>query len=212
MHRLRVDDSVRPRRAIAFAAVGLALFALALAIEHVVQWDLDVRQHQISEYVHGRSGALMTAGFVAWAGSLLATGGAFVRDARLAGRWAAAMLAVAAAGMLVTASFPTETIAGNLPPGAQLTPSGRAHDIGSLAASIAIVCAALLVALKWQTARVQRAASLGIVLVAATLDGALLATGDPAPGLRQRALVAAAIIWQGLTLSELWKDVRDIRP
>lgn len=203
---------MRHRRAIVFAAVGLALFALALVIEHLVQSDLDVRQHQISEYVHGRSGALMTAGFVAWAGSLLATGGAFVRDARLAGRLAVVMLAVAAAGMLVTASFPTETIAGNLPPGARLTASGRAHDVGSLAASIAIVCTALIVASKLQTSRAQRAASLGIVLVAVTLDGALLAAGDPAPGLRQRALVAAAMIWQGLTLSELWADVRDIRP
>jgi hypothetical protein len=154
----------------------------------------------------------MTVGFVAWAGSLFATGRALARNARIAGGWTAAVLAVAAVGMLVTASFPTDTIAGNLPPGARLTASGRAHDVGSLAASLAIVCAALLVAGKSQIPKPRRVASLGIVLVAVALDGGLLAAGDPAPGLRQRALVVAAIIWQGLTLSELWADIRDVRP
>jgi hypothetical protein len=56
----------------------------------------------------------------------------------------AGALALAATGMLITAAFATQTIAGQLPPGASLTLSGRLHDIGSGLTTVALLGAALL--------------------------------------------------------------------
>ena len=111
------------------AVLGVLGFLAAVIAEHAIDPSLDPATHQISEYVHGPAGAMMTAGFAAWAISLAASGA--LASLRLRARWVAAALALAAIGMLITACFATQTIAGRLPPGVSLTWSGRLHDIGS---------------------------------------------------------------------------------
>ena len=53
------------------------------------------------------------------------------------------MQRIVRAGLVMTALWPTETVAGELPEGAQRTLGGRLHDLGTLA-----ILAGLLVALR----------------------------------------------------------------
>lgn len=145
----------------------------------------------------------MTVGFAGWSLSLLA-GAAVMRaaDGR-AGIPSAVMLVVAGVGLAIAAGFATETVAGQLPPGSEPTPSGRAHDLGSGVASLALGAAALLAASAPGAVSRQRLIGAVVVGLSVVCTGALLAIGDPAPGLRQRLLVLLAVLWQIALLSTL---------
>jgi hypothetical protein len=133
----------KPERVLhSIACTGVLVFLAAVALEHVIDAALDPAQHEISEYVYGPAGALMTVGFRAWAIALGATGA--LAGLRCHARWLATLLGVAAAGMVVTACSPTQTSAGRLPPGTALDLTGRLHDAGSGATSLAMLAAALL--------------------------------------------------------------------
>lgn len=120
---------------------GLIVFLSATVLEHVIQPSLDPSRHQISEYANGRGGALRTAGFLGWAASLASTGRLAATSARA--RVLPLLLYVAGTGILVTACFPTQTSAGDLPPGEPLSTTGAIHNLGSGITTAALLAAVL---------------------------------------------------------------------
>jgi hypothetical protein len=180
------------------ATLGVLGFLAAVIAEHAIDPSLDPATHQVSEYVHGPAGALMTAGFVAWALSLAASGA--LAALRRASPWVAGALVLAAIGMLVTAAFATQTVAGRLPPGVSLTLSGRLHDIGSGLTTVALLAAALL-SLRGIRELQFRQRTGTLLIVAVGCDIALLAVGSEVGGMRERLLILAGCIWQLMFLS-----------
>jgi hypothetical protein len=180
------------------ALAGLFLFLAIVAVEHAANFSLDPATHRISEYVNGRLGWLMVVGFAAWAISLAATAVAATRWT--GGRGMGIALFAAALGMTITACFATQTSAGELPPGASLTLSGRLHDIGSGLVTLALAVAVLL-SLREGSARLRRF-TLVLLVSAFPLVVALVAIGDDVAGIRQRLLVAIACVWQLFLLTE----------
>jgi hypothetical protein len=143
----------------------------------------------------------MTIGFVAWAMSLLAT--SLLAEYRWGSRLLAALFAIAALGIVLVALFPTQTVAGELPAGAQLTSAGKLHDLGSGLTSLALFLSALAVALSGGSERRLRRVALGLVLTSLILSVALLLTGPSVGGLRQRLLLLIGCGWQLLLLRTL---------
>jgi hypothetical protein len=180
------------------AALGLGAFVVIIIVEHFVQPGLDPARHQISEYVHGDTGWLMTVGFLSWSLSLAATAALVGRFA--GGRPMRVALIAAAVGMLVTACFATQTVAGRLPAGASLDISGRLHDLGSSATTVALVAAAAL-GLRVRRLRRLRPFTIAVLVAAVSADIVLLAIGNDAGGVRQRLLVAAGCLWQAAVIA-----------
>ena len=185
------------------AVLGVVGFIAAVVAEHAIDPSLDPTTHQVSEYVHGPAGALMTAGFVAWGISLGAS--AALAWLRLRTRWVTVALALAAIGMLITASFGTQTIAGRLPPGMSLTLNGRLHDIGSGATTLALFAAALLSLPAIRERQFRRRTS-AVLIFAVCCEVALLAVGSQVGGVRERLLILAGCLWQLTLLSALGRQ------
>lgn len=181
----------------------LIAFVGVVVAQHAIEPGLSAHQHQISEYTNGSAGGAMVAAFLAWAASVLLTAVVTARSAcvvhRPSARAMTALLLLAAAGLVVTACFVTQTVAGELPLGASLGTTGRLHDLGSGAALAAFVACVPLsfVALSWP-ARV-RWTAIAVLLSAGAITVGLAALGE-LPGVRQRVLVGAACLWQALTL------------
>jgi MFS family permease len=182
------------------AVLGVVGFLAAVIAEHAIDPSLDPATHQVSEYVHGPAGALMTAGFVAWGISLGASGA--LASLRLRTRWVAVALALAAIGMLITACFGTQTVAGRLPPDVSLTLSGQLHDVGSGATTAALFAAALLSLPAISKRRFRRRTS-AVLIFAVCCDVALLAVGSEVSGVRERLLILAGCLWQLMLLSAM---------
>lgn len=183
------------------ARIGLIIFLISAAVEHLVVARLDPATHEISEYAHGRFGPLMIGGFAAWSFSLAATSGILRLGPR--GRLLAGLLAVAAVGMAVTAVFPTQTSAGRLPPGVALTTAGRLHDLGSGATSVALFAAALVSIWAFSTLWPLRHRIAAVLVLAVSADVALLAAGPDVAGIRQRLLVLTGCAWQAMILNAM---------
>lgn len=165
------------------SALGAAIVALLVA--HLVESGLSPKDHQLSEYANGPHGWVFTAAMVLWAIALVAgapaVGGAV--------RWC---FVVAGAAAVVVATFPTQAVRGKVPLGVERSAGGWLHDRAVLVLSIALVVACLLVIRdrsRPMMVRVPTAALLGTGVASSVV---LLAIGDPAPGIRQRLLVAAA--------------------
>lgn len=179
------------------AVVGVVAFVAVAAVEHVINSSLDPATHEISEYVHGRDGQLMTFGFVCWALSLAAM--SWTVSSRAGAWFLAAAVGLACVGIALTASFATETSAGRLPPGAVLTATGRLHDVGSGLATIALLMAAVASLATFAVGKFRR--NVGLLLaIAISSDVALLAIGPSVAGVRQRVLVGCACAWQLIVL------------
>lgn len=202
----------------AVGVCGLAVFAAVTVAQHVIAPELDPGQHTISEYANARAGWLMTIAFLAWSASLAATvalvhktlpaaRGALAAR-RLAGSVLSVALAVACAGLLVTAAFKTQTSAGVLPPGVEHSFVGRLHDYGSAIAFLAFLPAVAATVVLISTPRWFRGAAAGALVLAIAADVVLLASGDPVPGLRQRVLVAFAVAWHAALLAVLQRRSR----
>jgi hypothetical protein len=190
-------DAAVEHLAVLVAVCGVVVFAVIVAAELAINPSLDPAQHEISEYVHAQLGPLMTVGFVFWAVSLGAM--SWVLFARVGARLVATCLGVASIGMLVTATFATQTSAGKLPPGVTLTTTGRLHDIGSGLTTATLLLAALLSLRNLGGRRFrQQVAVLLVVLISS--DIVLLVIGPEVAGVRQRVVVAGACIWQLLVL------------
>jgi Protein of unknown function (DUF998) len=180
------------------ALAGLAAFAGIVVLEHLLVPGLAPARHMISEYANARAGALMTAGFLAWALSLVATAVLVRAHPALC-----APLLLAAVGVFVTACFATQTSGGALSPGVHRSTAGRLHDLGSGLVILALLGAvvASIVLVRAPTAFRLRAGAL--LLLAVVTSATLLATGDHVPGVRQRVLVAVGCAWQALLLQAL---------
>lgn len=178
------------------AVAALAGFVGAVACEHLLNSALIPTRHMISEYANGRAGWLMTAGFASWALSVAA---ASVMERRSEARARAVMsmlLAIAAAGIVVTAIFPTQTVAGVLPAGTTRSVAGHLHDLGSDTTQLALFAAVATHALDRGVPAWSRRLAATLLCAAVGTIVVLLAAGDPVPGIRQRVLVLAAVMWQ----------------
>jgi Protein of unknown function (DUF998) len=176
---------------------GLALFVAVVLAEHALRPSLDPMRHQISEYANGETGGLMVAGFVFWAASLGAT--ALLLARTRVGVALPLLIVGAAVGLLVAATWATQTSAGELPAGVHRGTAGRLHDLGAGVASLALLAGAV-VSYRRIADRSLRCTVLLLLAVALLLDGVLLAVGPDVGGLRQRLLVAAGCGWQLVVL------------
>jgi hypothetical protein len=186
---------------------GLLGFALVLLLEHLLEPSLSPSRHQVSEYANAPSGALMVLGFALWAASLFAT--AMLVERRWKDWLLASTLALAGLGIAIVAVFATETNGGELPPGADLTLTGKLHDLGSGLASLALTGGAVVIALRARVPPSLRKITVWLLLGSLILGLALLAIGPSVGGLRQRLLLLAGCGWQLLLLRALADSVGD---
>jgi hypothetical protein len=187
------------------------MFGGIVAVEHAFQPNLSPRTHEVSEYVNGDPGWLMVLGFLAWSASLAASAALAAGDRHpgqhaILARSRVALSGLAAAGILITACFATQTSAGKLPPGARLGLGGRLHDLGSGVATLALVAAAVASIANRDGSDAYRRRTAVILLVAVASDVGLLVVGPSVGGIRQRILLACAALWQLLALRAWERD------
>lgn len=182
------------------AVGGVAIFLVCLAAEHALAPSLDPARHQVSEYVHA-AGPVMVAGFLAWAVSLGATALTVWRWHRA--RLLAALFSLASFGMVLTACFATQTSAGALPSGTELTATGRLHDLGSGLTTLTLLAAAIAAALRIRKPHSFRRRTFGLIAFAALSSSALLMIGPEVGGIRQRLVILIGCLWQLLLLATL---------
>lgn len=177
---------------------GLGTFVGIVLLEHILVPGLTPARHMISEYANARAGPLMVFAFLAWGASLGATAGLARGQAILAG-----MLLAAALGAVVTACFATQAVGGVIPHGVHLGLGGRLHDLGSGVLSLALLAAVSLSIRQAVLPPGFRVRTTVLLVLSVAGAAALLIVGDPAPGIRQRLLVATACIWQAMLLHVL---------
>ncbi len=104
------------------AVLSFAGFGAGIALMHVLRPDYALANHMVSDYAVGPWGAVMTGAFACASIGCLALAIGLVRSRLVSGvGWlVAALFAVAAVGLTVTALYPTDV--GEGPP----TPTGRA--------------------------------------------------------------------------------------
>lgn len=190
----------------AVAIGGLAAFLAILLLQHALVPELSPLRHTISEYANADVGALMVAGFLAWALSLAATAALVWPPRPVLG----GLLVLAALGIFVTACWATQTSAGELPPGVGRSLGGRLHDLGSGFAALALLGAAIASVVTIRTPGAFRAATAALLVAATVVVTALFAAGDPAPGARQRLLVVVGCVWQALLLCVVERRPRSV--
>jgi hypothetical protein len=192
----------------AVAVGGLSAFVIVAVGQHALTPSLSPDSHMVSEYAWEDAGALMIFGFLAWAASLAATAVLVARkpfpqvQAHLR-QLLVASIGVAAVGIFLTAVFETQTSAGVLPEGVERSTGGRLHDLGSGAATLALLAATLTSLRLIGEPTVFRVAAGALLSIAVLSAAGLLAAGDPVPGIRQRLLLTIACLWQGALLSAL---------
>jgi hypothetical protein len=185
------------------AAWGVLAFAAVVVVEHALVPDLSPLTHEVSEYANSRYGALMVAGFVAWALSLAATAATVDPSHRGPARTTlAGLLLVASVGLLLTACFHTQTSAGHLPPGVRASTTGELHNLASGVAMIALWLAAPVSFLVISD-RSYRRVTIALIVLAVAGTIVLVAIGPSVAGLRQRCLLAVACTWQLALLRSL---------
>jgi hypothetical protein len=183
------------------AIAGLTLFLACLVCEHFLAPSLDPTRHEISEYVHTSDGWIMSVGFVAWAISLTAT--AVYAWLRQCSWMLAPLFGIASLGMVLTASFATQTSAGHLPPGVTLTTTGRLHDVGSGLVSISLLAGAIVAASDSRFPLTFRRHTAGLTLIGLLGSAVLLIGGAAVGGIRQRLLIVVGCLWQLLLIDRL---------
>ena len=195
------DGSARTLRPRVLATAGVAIFVACLALEHLLSPTLDPARHEISEYVHTRSGAVMTVGFLAWALSLAASTVLAWRILR--SRALAALLGIASLSVVILACFPTQTSTGALPAGVTLSTTGRLHDVGSGVATTALLLAATVSTFDPRLSSAFRRRAAFLIVAAVVSASMLLVVGPAVGGIRQRVVVLAGCLWQVLLLRAL---------
>lgn len=177
------------------ALAALALFGGIVALQHALHANLGPDTHTVSEYANVSPGWLMKLGFAAWAA-------AFGFSALIAAGFARrAGFALAAVGAMLLAAFDTQAVAGSLPSDAERTLAGRLHDCGGELVIAGLAISAGSVLLSRAAPRRLRVATVLLAPVPMAAALVLWALGDPAPGLRQRLLIASAVAWHALLLA-----------
>lgn len=191
----------RVMRAIGLA--GSAVFVLVVGTLHALEPGLAPATHVVSEYANTPFGWLLTAGLLGWAASLLAMAGWVVHrpEPLRASGFVAALLGVAAAGLVMAAAFRTQAVGGSVPRDVRRTVTGTLHDGGAGIATLALFAAAATVAFaEGAKSRLGRI-SLAAVAFAVVVQAGLLLVGHEVGGIRQRLLVIAGCAWQAAVLS-----------
>jgi hypothetical protein len=193
----------------ALAAMGLALFVLIVALQHVLVPSLDPARHQMSEYANGEYGWLMGVAFLSWAVACVSTA-VLLRRPGIERGWSrrrsnviAVLLCGAGAGLVLTACFKTQTSAGTLPPGVERSTEGSIHDLASGAVLITLALAAVVSVPAPESAPGLRRRLIALLLGCAAAALVLLLIGDAVDGVRQRVLVAGGVAWQATLLRAL---------
>jgi hypothetical protein len=192
------------------ALVCFAVFALGIALMHLLRPDYDVSSHMVSDYAVGPWGGVMTTAFAgASLGCLmLALGIVRSRPGSVAGWLAAALFAIASVGLAVTAVCPTDL------PGAPATAVGGIHDMSFLVNITSIVLAALLTAVvalrdaRWRANRVPGVVLALLLVVAVAVQFKTLHRGMPY-GIANRVVIAVMMAWLVVTA---WRLRRLGRP
>jgi hypothetical protein len=190
----RVADQTWQRRV---APGGLAVFLVSATALHLLERDLEPGRQVISEYANTPVGWLAVVGLLSWAVSLAATASEMERPGGKAATrpLVAALLVVAAVGLVVAAVFPTQAVAGTVPAGVDVSRSHRLHDFGSGVATGALFAAAATVAARERWGSQLGRTSLLVLALAIVVQTSLLFVGPEVAGLRQRLLVLAACTW-----------------
>lgn len=111
------------------ALIAGGLFTALLLGMHLAEPEFDPTWRFASEYALGRVGIVMTLAFVALALALLGTAVAVVRHVRtVPGYLGLGIIAIAAAGLLLAAAFPTDPIT---TPTDRYSFSGQMHVLGA---------------------------------------------------------------------------------
>ncbi|MFI4946346.1 MAG: DUF998 domain-containing protein [Burkholderiales bacterium] len=185
------------------ALAGLLAFVAAVLTLHAAQPELSPRDDAVSYYVHGRLGALLTAGLAGLgiASLALVAGLARVAPASRLGLW---LLGVWGVGVLLGALFRAD------PPGRWSEPptfAGMVHGNSAITAFVALPIAALVLsrALRQQAewrpdARLLTglavAAAVGLALFTASLMPVFVRPGPPILlGASERLLLACYVAW-----------------
>jgi len=178
---------------------GLLAFVVLVALEHPLRADLPAQDHFISEYASGATHPIAVVAFLAWAAGMAATALLAWRGGL---RAVGVLVGLAALGACVAAAFATQTVAGELPPGAVRTTTGRLHDAGTL-----LILAGLLGGAVWGLRGVRtRRYRVGLAACAVAFFAApavLVAAALDWPGIGQRALVLVGVAYLALLLGEL---------
>lgn len=180
----------------AAAIVSVVCALLALVLLHFLRPDLPPGSNMLSNYAVGRYGWVMTVCFLAFSLGCLSLLLALARadhHSRLA-HLGTVLLGIAAAGLAVTAAFPTDL------PGAPLTRSGDIHEIsffvnvGSLVPATAIISAALWSPPRWRALRRVSAALAVLIILALILQFLTLHRCRPY-GLANRLFAVLLFAW-----------------
>lgn len=204
--------SRRDRRTAAagtIALFGVGTFVAALAMLHVLRSEYDPVTRMVSEYAVGPYGGLLAAGIAA-----LAAGG----TALIAGlHWGLApgarsspalgLLALALAGLMVAAMFPTDVSVGGRFATTITTTSGRIHGAASAVSYLSLILAALLLTRSFAADPRWRGfhptARLLALALPLGLGGSVLGAATSVMGIPQRIFLGLVVLWLVLTARQL---------
>lgn len=187
-------DRLLGRSAGMVGMAGSALFLVALVALHVLRPDLGIAADYVSDYANGSFGALFaTALYAHGIGNLaLAAGLALELAPSRRGVTGSLLLAVAAVGIVLAATFPTD------PAGAAQTTVGRVHGAAATGAfpvevlALFLLGGAFTVGGRWRRATWQVAGIVGLALI--WLEVAIIRGG--APGIPERAALVMLAVWE----------------
>lgn len=176
------------------AIAGTALFAVALALLHLLDSEVDVIEHYTSDYALGDYGWMMRAGLMAFgvAGISIALGlRATLQRGRRVGL-SAALFSIAGAGLLVAGIFNGD------PTGQEeLTTTGSIHLLAALVLFLSLVVVSWVVrGVFSRDAAWSRFARTQLWFAIAVTGTYLYSFGSPSPpGITQRIFVTVLIAW-----------------
>jgi hypothetical membrane protein len=183
-----------------FALVGLLIYLVLLVAAHVLRRDLDPASNFVSEYAVGPHGWLVTTSFFVLAASSGAVCVAIVcgHERRLAVWFGAILLFVWSIAVAGSGVYPTDV------PGHAETSVGHIHNLLGAIAFLSVVLSLLLLSVglrhseRSRTVNAARVGLAGVALVALIVTVTVLEPMGRA-GLGQRVLLAAVLVWLGLT-------------
>jgi hypothetical protein len=183
------------RTSATLGVVGVGLFALSVAVLHILDPDVSVVEEPISMYSLGEYGWLSRAGTIAMGlglvGIALGLRATLVAGTRVNASWV--LVLVGGLGFFVSGLFATD------PTGTtERTTGGTLHDIGGLVSMLSVLISVwMLRGVFSRDPRYQSfaATQLWIAGVVTASMAALLALGETQLGLMQRVFVVAVVSW-----------------